>query len=281
MNEYEYENKTIVKFDDKLKQLVADLIQENPKYCITDLKDSNMELLEEAQHVIREYFKYNRDKLTLTETTSFHYPDYYALLMAVVADLSKCSTWDNVFDQVPKNHNNTLELYQELPEKDITYCACSHWCLDVNTALVMNPYTRMKLSLGSCCIEKTKILTKHEFRKMCLTNTIYYNKIQDRKEVLRRKKHKQCTDCLCWNIRKEKPDTKCDYCFAVSQIRTCKDCPAIIPNTSPSWIKYCKSCYFKLKGITRTCKDCPAIIPNTSPSWVKYCKSCYFTSQRR
>jgi len=245
----QYLNPTIIVFDDKLKQVVTDLIQENPKHCITSLKCSNIGLLEEAQYTIRNYFVRNRPKLTLTDNVAFHYPDYYALLMAVIAELTLCFSWDNVFDQVPKNHNNTLELYEELPEKDITYCACSHWCLDVNTALVMNPYTRMKLSLGSCCIEKTQILTKYEFRKMCISNTVYNDKIEKRKEALHRKKHKQCSDCLCWNIRKEKPDTKCDYCLHLSQIRRCKKCPTILSNTNPTWVKYCKTCYFKLKGI--------------------------------
>ena len=258
MNQIPYINRTIVVFDDKLKQVVTDLIQENPKHCITDLSCSNIGRLEEAQHVIREYFKSNRPKLTLTDNVAFHYPDYYALLMAVIAELTLCFSWDNVFDQVPKNHNNTLELYEELPEKDITYCACSHWCLDVNTALVMNPYTRMKLSLGSCCIEKTQILTKYEFRKMCISNTVYNDKIEKRKEALRRKKHKQCTKCNLWNIKKTELHTLCLDCvprpYVAPQLymytRRCKKCPTILSNTNPTWVKYCKTCYFKLKGLT-------------------------------
>ena len=228
MNQTPYINRTIVVFDDKLKQAVSDLIQENPKHCITDLSCSNLGRLEEAQHVIREYFKSNRDKLTLTGKGAFHYPDYYALLMAVIADLNVCFSWDNVFNQIPRGDDNTLELYQELPERDITYCTCAHWCLNVNTALILNPHTRLKLSLGSCCIEKTKITTKYQFRKMCLLNQVYCKKIEERKETLQRKKNKQC------------PPTPYEPC-----VRICIDCPKTIYKYDPLWKIRCIGCYKK------------------------------------
>jgi hypothetical protein len=91
-----YENNTRVVFDYNLKLLVQKLHKEH-SLIIEKLKSYDYIILQESQLFIREYFRINQKELNIKGRLTKGLescPDYFALLCAVVSDLTKCQNWN-------------------------------------------------------------------------------------------------------------------------------------------------------------------------------------------
>jgi hypothetical protein len=190
-----YDNKTNICFNNKLKECIKLLREENPNGAISILRngstsDENIEMINKALIDIRKWFANNQRRIDMNsylsvEIKSFQHPDYYALLTALVADLDQCESWEDVYNQVDKaikeNSANLSETMSFLDlgdfdeRKEFQYkCLCGHNCKNENLALIKNPFTELHLLVACDCITKTGIISKYEFKKRAEQNHSFY-----------------------------------------------------------------------------------------------------------
>jgi hypothetical protein len=148
----EYLNDTRVEFDFRLKLCILNM----PKELKCELLSENPESLEDTQVRLREYFVNHQNEFNIAGRLKHSYeccPDFYALLIATVSDLSKCETWEDVFNQINideqvKDGMGNQVLYK-LCEYEDDYdidikniCICSHTCKPENVSIITNPFTK-------------------------------------------------------------------------------------------------------------------------------------------
>jgi hypothetical protein len=190
-----YDNKTNICFNNKLKECIKLLREENPNGAISILRngstsDENIEMINKAQMDIREWLVRNQWRIHMNsylsrDIKSFQHPDYYALLNALAADLDQCESWEDVYKQIDEAiKNNSANLSQTMSflnlgdfdeAKEFQYkCLCGHCCKNENLALIRNPFTGLHLLVACDCITKTGIISKYEFKKRAEQNHSFY-----------------------------------------------------------------------------------------------------------
>ena len=184
-----YENNTRVTFDNNLKLCIMNI----PSRIMSNLKSDNYETLQETQKQIREYLVNHQREFNIAGILKHSYeccPDFYALLSAVTSDLSKCYTWDDVYNQFFSSLSQTSTLYDSSNNTlssdfrlcnygdDVNAnikitCMCSHLCSPENISIITNRYTELNCLIACDCLEKTGIINSYNFKKKVKQNDAY------------------------------------------------------------------------------------------------------------
>jgi hypothetical protein len=250
----EYTNNTRVVFDNRLRLCLMNI----PSQILNNLRINDYEVLQKTQKELREYLVKHQNEFNIAGRLKHSYencPDFYALLCAVIADLSKCETWEDVYSQFTQSvkGDNTLydssynELYNKFEfckygdnydPKIQVVCMCSHLCCPENMSIITNPYTKLKSLIACDCLEKTGIITSYQFKKKIKQNDAYA-KIVVKKQI-EKEKMKQTT------YRWEKLVS--EYVDKSNTTRKCMECQTLsILKTEPVWKTKCLNCYLKPK----------------------------------
>ena len=167
-------NFTNIKFDKELIKFIGQIRDEVPSHSLTT---RGFNTLQDEQEVIRQkmmkyqyMLNFNSENIKLTESNTCH-PDFYALMLAFISDLSKCYSWDNIIEQSKDKDKVTLADFEHEIEDDIGAldgykCACNHHCFPMNQYLLSNKFTNHNLLIGCDCIEKNKILNKEDIKAL-------------------------------------------------------------------------------------------------------------------
>jgi len=237
-----YENNTRVKFDYMLKLSIQKLHREHPN-IIEKLKSYDYDTLQEAQLFIRNYFMINQKEINIAGILTKKpqsCPDYFALLCAVVSDLTKCENWREVWQQYVVGVYKYVSYPENFEPKEKVYCMCSHNCIAENMAILPHQYTNLNLYIACDCIAKTGIISSYEFKKKAKTNDKYAKIIYDR-EILRTTKKtlkQKWTNMINTYIEKLKDYRHCIICEQLT-----------IKKTEPSYKRKCVSCYVNENSI--------------------------------
>jgi hypothetical protein len=241
-----YENNTRIVFDYNLKLLVQQLHREHP-HIIEKLKSYDYDMLQEAQLFIREYFLVNQKEINIAGRLTKKpesCPDYFALLCAVVSDLTKCENWREVWQQYVTGVYKYAQYPVVFDIEEKVLCMCSHLCKAENMAIIPNQYTNLNLYIACDCIAKTGIINSYEFKKKAKMND-RYAEIMVKREYLKKvkksleqkwsnivnlytekiKTHKRCLDCTELKIEKGSFKTRCYICYENYQIKNNKKPP--------------------------------------------------------
>ena len=240
-----YENDTRVKFDYRLKLLIQKLHTEYPN-IINKLNIDDYDVLQDAQKFIRNYYFINQQEINIAGRLTKQYescPEYFSLLCATVADLTKCENWNDIWKQYTftfdENNRyskigNMYEFVNYDPKFDVkqsVICMCYHWCCAENMSIITNRNTKFKLLIACDCLEKTGIISSYEFKKKARLNDRYAKIIYD-KEIIKQTKlslqekwvnlvntyiekikdYKCCCDCKQLIIEKGSFKTRCSPC---------------------------------------------------------------------
>lgn len=240
-----YNNNTRVKFDYRLKLLIQKLHTEHPN-IINKLNIDDYDVLQDAQKFIRNYYFINQQEINIAGRLTKQYescPDYFALLCAVVADLTKCENWEDVwkqyafsFDENNRYSENIFEFVNYDPNFDVkqhVFCMCSHWCCAENMSIITNRNTKFKLLIACDCLEKTGIISSYEFKKKARLHDRYAKIIYDKEMI-------KTNELLLEQQRKE-------YEQKLKEYKLCYDCEQPIIKIG-SFKTRCGSCHYKFKN---------------------------------
>jgi len=243
-----YENNTRVTFDYRLKLLIQKIHTEYPK-IINKLKIDDYDVLQDAQKFIRNYYFDNQQEINIAGRLTKIYescPDYFALLCATVADLTKCENWNDVWKQYAFtfDENNRLSRIGNMYEfvnydptfdiKQTVNCMCSHWCCAENMSIITNRNTKLKLFIACDCLEKTGIISLYEFKKKARLNDRYAKIIYD-KEIIKTAK---------LSLKQKWAKMVSTYEQKIKDYRHCIICEQLtIKKIEPSYKRKCVSCY--------------------------------------
>lgn len=248
----DYNNNTRVVFDYNLKLCIMNI----PIDLIEQLKTFDYVSLQDTQRQLREYFVSHQNEFNIAGRLTLSYeccPDFYALISAVIADLSMCDTWNDVYEQFVSslkkdetlygesknnNNNNNFKLCDygdDYNEKEKIICMCSHVCCPENMSIITNKYTGLNALIACDCLEKTGIINSYEFKKKVKKNDCY-SKILVKKEL---EKQKLKNNIYKWEkmvlqcLEKNATYRKCAKCGVLSILKN-----------EPLWKKKCCNCYY-------------------------------------
>jgi hypothetical protein len=211
--------------------------------------------LQETQKQVREYFVTHQNEFNIAgrlKKASECCPDYYALLSAVVADLSICESWDDVYTQFVSSLHQSDTLYDASNNymcKDFTLCTyeddyapkikivcmCSHWCCPENMSIITNYNTGLNALIACDCLEKTGIISSYEFKKK-IKRSDAYAKILVKKEIEKKNRSNYMNrweNIVLKYLDKNESSRKCIECGILSILKT-----------EPAWKKKCTNCYY-------------------------------------
>jgi len=147
---------------------------ELPRHILTT---TGFNILQEEQELIRQIMikhqnmlNCNSENIRLTESNKSH-PDFFALMMALISDLDKCNSWEQLMDQNRDNTEISLASFNEnfggeVGDLNGHKCACNHNCYPQNQYLIQNKYSGKYLLIGCDCIEKNKILNPQQIKEL-------------------------------------------------------------------------------------------------------------------
>jgi hypothetical protein len=242
----DYNNNTRIVFDYNLKHCIMNI----PVDLIEQLKTFDYVSLQDTQMKLREYFVFHQNEFNIAGRLTLSYeccPDFYALISAVIADLSMCETWNNVYDQFVSSLKQDETLFDasynnfklcdygdNYNEKEKIICMCSHLCCPENMSIITNRYTGLNALIACDCLEKTGIINSYHFKKKVKKNDCY-SKIIVKKELEKQKLknkiykwEKMVSQCL----EKNTTHRKCAECGVLSILKN-----------EPLWKKKCYNCY--------------------------------------
>jgi len=216
-------NETCIIFNETFKGLVRRIRDLNPGGCMdgigsSSVRDYNVDSILTSQQVIRDWFK-NRVNIRPGVRGQ---PDYYAILNAVICDIERCTSWNDVFKQVEESHKTNISFvtteddeYEYENEDILPRCICGHFCKRKSLAIVTNPYTNLNCITACDCIVKIGIITKYAFKKaseLCVERRRHlftkFANIVFKYEAVRRL-FRRCCDCLCYVVLQTDPKWKC------------------------------------------------------------------------
>jgi hypothetical protein len=233
------------------------------------LKSMDYVSLQETQKQIREYFVKNQNELNIAGILKHSYmncPDFYALISAVICDLSICDSWVDVYNQYKSSFNSNQTLYDasgnvintvftlcdysdDYDPKNKIVCMCGHNCCPENMSIITNKFTNLNVLIACDCLEKTGIINSYNFKNKIKKNDSYA-KILYKKEL---EKQKMSNRINRWEkfvlktIELNNDKRKCEECGVLS-----------IAKTEPEWKKKCLSCYrTKPVGVCLLIKEKP------------------------
>ena len=167
-------NITNIKYDENLKQFISKIHHELPRDILTN---TDFHILQDEQEEIRQkMIKYqnmlifNSENIRLTESNKSH-PDFFALMISLISDLSKCTSWEQLMDQNRNNSEVSLASFNanfggEVGDLNGHKCACNHNCYPQNQYLIQNKYFSKYLLIGCDCIEKNTILNSQQLKEL-------------------------------------------------------------------------------------------------------------------
>lgn len=220
-------NETCIIFNETFKALIREILNLNPGGCIGGISSAsvmsyNVDTILESQQIIRDWFKtrvYIRNGVMAQ-------PDYYAILNAVICDIERCYSWDDVFKQVASSHSSNMSFVMADDDDDseniLLRCICGHYCSRKHLALTTNPYTNLNCITACDCITKVGIITKHAFKKASKQSsdlrmrkrqhlfTKFANLVFKYVDV--RDRFRLCCDCSQYTVLQTDPRWKC-RCF--------------------------------------------------------------------
>jgi hypothetical protein len=118
----------------------------------------------------QDMLNFNSENIRLTESNKCH-PDFFALMMAFISDLDKCTSWEQLMNQNRNNSEVSLASFQanfggEVGDLNGHKCACNHNCYPQNQYLIQNKYSEKYLLIGCDCIEKNTILNPEQIKEL-------------------------------------------------------------------------------------------------------------------
>ena len=167
-------NITNIKYDENLKQFISKIHHELPRDILTNTDFHNLQ--DEQEEIRQKMIKYqnmlifNSENIRLTESNKSH-PDFFALMISLISDLSKCTSWEQLMDQNRNNSEVILASFNanfggEVGDLNGHRCACNHVCQPQNQYLIQNEYHKKYLLIGCDCIEKNKILNSQQIKEL-------------------------------------------------------------------------------------------------------------------
>lgn len=228
-------NQTSIRFDYNLKLLILKLRHEHSSliHCLTSF---NHDVLQDAQIEIRDYFFKHQNELNIAGRLTKTYEscsDYFALLCANVCDLSKCESWDDVFEQFRFTEISFCNFGDD-PSMNSLICMCSHFCKPFNMSIFCNKHTNYNALIACDCLTKTGIMNKNEFKKKSKKNESYA-KLMYKFEV---EKNKKKSSVEKWESMVKK------YVDAKENYRCCSKCGVRnIHESQGNYVTMCKPCY--------------------------------------
>jgi hypothetical protein len=165
-------NETCIVFNESFKSLVRIIRDLNPDGCISGIRyassrDYNVDTILESQQTIRDWFE---SRINVRKGCRSQL-DYYAILNAVICDIERCYSWNDVFKQLEESHRSNISFvwcedeYEYENEDILPKCICGHFCKRKNLAIVTNPHTNLNCITACDCITKIGIITKYSFKK--------------------------------------------------------------------------------------------------------------------
>ena len=242
-------NKTAVSFDSDLKNAILQMREENVNNFKSLLISKKYTDILEGQKIIRNWFITNQNLINMNgklKNSSTHMPNFFALLLANLCDLSDCNSWGDVTTQLKELNKSNSFAFCDLDgsETDSICCACSHMVNPEHTFILKNHLTSFQMLLGCDCGEKTTILKKGEFKKMSkpdnykLLQNIRDNK--NRLKLLKKRKDNEAT--------KKWQDMSNRLCYLNKNYKKCIDCDQLnISNLTSIYKVRCLGCYIKFK----------------------------------
>lgn len=235
-------NETCIIFNESFKALVRIIRDLNPDGCIDGLgsssvRDYNVDLILESQQTIRDWFK---SRINIRNGCRSQL-DYYAILNAVICDIERCSSWDDVFKQIEASHMGNISFvmcdddeyeYENDGNKD--RCICGHVCGRRRLAIVSNPYTHLNCITACDCITKVGIITKGAFLKASKLSIVAQKERQ------------------CHNFTKF---ANLVFKYEVLRLgfRKCCDCSRYVVNMlDPKWKRRCFPCWSQINLIEKS-----------------------------
>jgi hypothetical protein len=196
-------NVTTIRFDENLKNFISRV---KDSFDMSQLQSRDFKTLQLIQDLIRDrmfnhqnILNFNSPSQKLTKSHKSH-PNFFALMLSLISDLTKCETWLDVIKQNTFKNNVTLSGFENEIEDDIASldkykCACNHICEPCNQYLLSNQYTNLNLLIGCNCIEKNKILNIEDIKELKKRRNFdkNYKKLLDLYEnkKLNKKKYKE------------------------------------------------------------------------------------------
>jgi len=220
-------NETCVIFNESFKALVRKIRDLNPDVCIGGISSSsvrgcNVDTILESQQTIRDWFASRINIRKGCKSQS----DYYAILNAVICDIERCSSWDDVFKQMEASQRINISFVRSDNDNDewgvIPKCICGHLCSRNSLAIISNPYTNLNCLTACDCVTKVGIITKGAFKKASKISSDIRAENQHRiftkfanivfKYEVLRSSFRKCCDCLCYVVLQTDPKWK-SRCF--------------------------------------------------------------------
>jgi len=161
-------NATQIIYNDNFKEFISRMKR---KYEYNLQRVDNYETLLIYQDEIRnEIYNHNFD-LRDGSKINGHYtycPDRYAIFMAIISDLSQCSSFEDI---IKTNRYEKEDVRLGVDDDgdvilDDSKCACNHAVTSGCFWALKNEKTEMVICLGYDCIEKDSIIEKEKLKKL-------------------------------------------------------------------------------------------------------------------
>ena len=163
-------NITNIVFDDKLKEFIMKTKERVDLSGLSLMSSKTIDDVLELQEELRIYFVKNQYKNMLTGNKKLRLntnnPDFYALFLLLISNVSDYDNWRNVMVLI-KNNLEPIDYEKYNHATNVSFhCACGKLLTSGDMYKIYNIETKMMVWLGNSCILKDKIASPQDLKKI-------------------------------------------------------------------------------------------------------------------